>query len=220
MAEEKKPSKKPAPAPASGGPGIEFEMVILAIVLFFVMAPLLSLFVFRTVDIFGNPYIHRFILVYKILAALVSLAATAGTVYVGLEHNKLRPAPKPDTVPEPHAGSVIVPQPATFANRYQAEWNDLKRRLETASDNDAALLVIEADAILDRTLKDMKIPGDTMGDRMKALSGPALKSSEDMWQAHKVRNEIAHEGAKNILYMDALYAIEQYERVLKELGVI
>jgi hypothetical protein len=103
---------------------------------------------------------------------------------------------------------------------FQTAWDRIKEKLQTAGDNDAAYLVIEADALVDDALKHFRIPGETMGERIKFITGPDLKSSQDLWDAHKIRNQIAHEGARNILYVDAVYAIDKFEKVLKELNMI
>lgn len=216
MAEEKKPAKKPAP----GGAGLEavgFEAVLLLFVLFTVVVPIIGSIVFDVRVVFENQYVARFILVLKVISAIISAGALAGIVYVVRETARMQPVmtPKKD-FPE----SDIPPPMPKDDGTFQGAWNQIKEKLMAASDSDAAYLVIEADALLDDAMKHFRIPGETMGERLEFLTGPDLKSSQDLWDAHKIRNQIAHEGAKNVLYVDALYAIEKYEKGLKELGVI
>ncbi len=97
---------------------------------------------------------------------------------------------------------------------------ELQAHLDSDNPNDWKLAIIEADIILDDTLKRQGYAGPTLGDRLKSISPETLHSIDDAWQAHKVRNQIAHAGADFVLTQKiAREAIMQYERVFKELGV-
>lgn len=55
-------------------------------------------------------------------------------------------------------------------------------------------LLIETDKSLDFALKNSMIEGNTMGDRLKASKKLFPKVLyNDIWEAHKMRNKIAHE---------------------------
>ncbi len=91
-----------------------------------------------------------------------------------------------------------------------------------SSDNpsDWKLAIIEADIILDEILKEAGYAGISLGERLKSISPTQLQSLDDAWQAHKVRNQIAHCGADFILtHKLAQDTIKQYRRVFHELGV-
>ena len=97
---------------------------------------------------------------------------------------------------------------------------ELKEHLNSNNPNDWKLAIIEADIILDNTLKRQGYAGPTLGDRLKSISPSALSSLDDAWQAHKVRNQIAHAGEDFVLTQKiARETIVQYERVFQELGV-
>ena len=100
------------------------------------------------------------------------------------------------------------------------KFTELKEHLNSENPNDWKLAIIEADIILDDTLKRQGYAGPTLGDRLKSVSPSALSSIDDAWQAHKVRNQIAHAGADFVLTQKiARETIVQYERVFQELGV-
>jgi uncharacterized membrane protein len=91
-----------------------------------------------------------------------------------------------------------------------------------SSDNpsDWKLAIIEADIILDQILKENGYSGSSLGERLKSISPTQLQSLDDAWQAHKVRNQIAHSGADFILTQKlAQDTVKQYRRVFHELGV-
>jgi hypothetical protein len=97
---------------------------------------------------------------------------------------------------------------------------ELQAHLDSDNPNDWKLAIIEADIILDNTLKRQGYAGPTLGDRLKSISPESMHSIDDAWQAHKVRNQIAHAGADFVLTQKiARETIMQYERVFKELGV-
>ncbi len=97
---------------------------------------------------------------------------------------------------------------------------ELKEHLNSINPNDWKLAIIEADIILDDSLKRQGYAGPTLGDRLKSISPNALSSLDDAWQAHKVRNQIAHAGSDFVLTQKiARETIVQYERVFKELGI-
>jgi len=91
-----------------------------------------------------------------------------------------------------------------------------------ASDNpnDWKLAIIEADILLDQTLKAKGFVGISLGERLRSISPAQLQSLDDAWQAHKVRNQIAHAGADFVLTRRlAEETIKQYRRVFAELGI-
>ncbi len=99
-------------------------------------------------------------------------------------------------------------------------FTELQEHLESDNPNDWKLAIIEADIILDDVLKRQGYAGTSLGERLKSISPSALSSLDDAWQAHKVRNEIAHAGAEFVLtHKIARETIVKYERVFKELGI-
>jgi uncharacterized membrane protein len=97
---------------------------------------------------------------------------------------------------------------------------DMFEHVSSDSPNDWKLAIIEADIILDEILKEKGYAGVSLGERLKSVSPTQLQSLDDAWQAHKVRNQIAHGGADFILtHKLAQDTIKQYRRVFHEFGV-
>ncbi len=100
------------------------------------------------------------------------------------------------------------------------KFTELQAHLDSENPNDWKLAIIEADIILDDTLKRQGYAGPTLADRLKSISPESLHSIRDAWDAHMVRNKIAHAGADFVLTQKiARETIMKYERVFKELGV-
>jgi len=86
--------------------------------------------------------------------------------------------------------------------------------------NDWKLAIIEADVMLDEALKNRGFVGTTLGERLRNITPNQMDSINDAWEAHKVRNRIAHEGSDFILTQRVVQeTIMRYQRVFTELGI-
>lgn len=100
-------------------------------------------------------------------------------------------------------------------------WAAVEEQLVSSNASDWKLAVMSADAAMGEALEDMKIEGATMADRLNALGeSHRLRSYEMLWNAHKVRNEIAHEPRRVLSQEEARRIVQQYEDALKELGAM
>ena len=98
--------------------------------------------------------------------------------------------------------------------------DDVLQHSTSSKPNDWKLAIIEADIILDDILKQKGYAGNSLGERLKSISPSQLESLQDAWEAHKVRNRIAHEGSDFILTQRlAQETVNRYQRVFAEFGV-
>jgi len=72
---------------------------------------------------------------------------------------------------------------------------------------------------LDHVLKAMAMPGTTLGERLKSAQYKYPKLSK-VWWAHKIRNQLVHEASFSVNHRTAKSAIHEFEKALKELGVL
>jgi hypothetical protein len=97
---------------------------------------------------------------------------------------------------------------------------DVLDHIASDSPSDWKLAIIEADIILDEILKEAGYAGVSLGERLRSISPNQLDSLDDAWQAHKIRNQIAHGGADFILTKQlAEDTIKKYRRVFHEFNV-
>lgn len=101
----------------------------------------------------------------------------------------------------------------------RARWREIEAMLHGPGDMSLKLAVLEADKLLDHSLKALSFPGSTMGDRLRfaEYKYPELRK---VWWAHKVRNQLAHEASYRLDRGVAKKAIAEFERALKRLGAI
>jgi nitrogen fixation-related uncharacterized protein len=107
-----------------------------------------------------------------------------------------------------------------FGAQKNSRLTDILRHVDSNNPNDWKLAIIEADIILDDILKSRGYPGGSLGERLKSIGSGQLGSLNDAWEAHKVRNRIAHDGADFVLTKRiAQETIQRYQRVFAEFGL-
>jgi len=100
-------------------------------------------------------------------------------------------------------------------------WEVVENHLNSENPAEWRLAIIEADSILDDMVKKMGYDGNSLGERLKAVEVSDFNSVQSAWEAHKVRNQIAHEGAGfELTHREAKRIIGLYENVFKEFEYI
>jgi hypothetical protein len=116
---------------------------------------------------------------------------------------------------------AFTPREVEDQRQENPRWLQVQDHINSQNPAEWRLAIIEADSILeDMTLK-MGIPGETLGERLKNTEPSDFLTLQNAWEAHKVRNRIAHEGsAYNLQYKDARNTIDNYEQVFREFEYI
>jgi len=98
------------------------------------------------------------------------------------------------------------------------KWQEIENLMRLGHPSNYARAVLEADKLLDHVLKSFRVPGMTMGDRLKASQNRfSAEGYNAAWQAHKVRNEIVHSATYELMDYSAKSAIENYKKAIDEL---
>jgi hypothetical protein len=100
------------------------------------------------------------------------------------------------------------------------EWEAIAKRLTSKDEANYKLSVIEADKLLDTVLKKLTIPGETMGERLKAIPRSQLPSLDNVWQAHRLRNHLVHTTEFVLTEGKSKQAIDIYKQAFIELKVL
>lgn len=79
--------------------------------------------------------------------------------------------------------------------------------------------IVEADKLFDYVMKQQGYPGDTMADRLRHAQRE-LSDRNAVWQAHRLRNALAHEVGFDLVPTQAKGAILDFEQGLKDLGAL
>ena len=109
----------------------------------------------------------------------------------------------------------------TEAKAMQVQWQVVLNHVNSESPAEWKLAILEADSMLDEILEIEGYQGDSLGEKLKAMSPSAIQSYNDLWEAHKMRNQIAHEGTDAELNKKiARDTINKFGAAFKELGHI
>ena len=109
--------------------------------------------------------------------------------------------------------------PQLDVERYRLKWLAIEKQLTTDDASASQMVVVNADKLLDQALKDCGVSGETMGERMKAAAN-RWSNANNVWKAHKLRNQIAHEPDVKVTRNDARRALAGFKQALKDLGAI
>ncbi|HRY62538.1 MAG TPA: hypothetical protein P5056_02100 [Candidatus Paceibacterota bacterium] len=100
------------------------------------------------------------------------------------------------------------------------EWADIMGHMQSPNSSSWVLAVIESDKIMDMLLRERGFAGKDLGEMLKSDKGKNLRTIQDAWEGHKIRNKIAHEAGHVLEKREAMTAIAHYESVFKELGFL
>ena len=99
----------------------------------------------------------------------------------------------------------------------EQRWAQIEQLMSVGSPSSLRQAVMDADNTLDLSLKRIGASGTTMGDRLKA-SGKHFSRLNDVWYAHKVRNQIAHESGYELCPPEAKKVLGHFRTALQDLG--
>ncbi len=100
-------------------------------------------------------------------------------------------------------------------------WERILNYMESESQSEWKLAILDADVILDKMLTRSGYHGDGVGEKMKGIERSDFNTLDKAWEAHKIRNSIAHGGSDIILTKrTAKKAIDLYRQVFEEFEYI
>ena len=173
---------------------------------------------FRFLDWFYSSWLGTAFYWYKIFAAAASFLLLAVIIYiVYLMYQLNKPSPKTiEEAIEEDFGKI----PESAKTDLSPRWQEILDKVSSPNPSEWKLAVIEADSLLDDLLKRIGYPGETMGERLKFVDSSKITSINGLWEAHKIRNMIAHEPDHPVSRQEIEKAIEGFEKVLDELEFI
>jgi len=106
------------------------------------------------------------------------------------------------------------------AKRITKIWNRIITRLNTNSESESKMAVIEADDLLDVSLKRLGFTGGTLEEKLGKLTAATVGNLDDVYAAHKVRNNIVHNPDYRLSQDEAKAALEAYQRAFNSLQIL
>ena len=87
---------------------------------------------------------------------------------------------------------------------------------QAVSQQDPVRRVLAADAVLDLTLTELGF-GGSLGDKLKK-AGPRIPNVQAVWEAHKLRNQLAHEHDASVNPAQVDRAVRIFEHAIRSLS--
>lgn len=149
------------------------------------------------------------------LSLLITLAFIVGILYCGFRIITIRRIEYAQF--HKHAHSIE----AEDVPRTQLRWARVMEHATSGDEHQWRLAILEADIMLNELLDLKGFKGETMAEKMKRVNPSDFHSIDDAWEAHKVRNKVAHEGSESPLTeREKNRVIGLYKRVFEEFGFI
>ncbi len=207
------------------GPDRMIEVLVLVLMVFFiwlVISRIQQLLAFYTGDTFSMIWsaVVDYFLTYlwpiiKILSVVVGVLCLVGIYY---NSKKLKEIEKTE--------ETTFGKPETLSGEAELEvknlrWENIQRLINSTNESDWRQAILEADIMLDELLTASGHHEGSIGDKLQSVEPSDFLSLQSAWDAHKIRNRIAHDGASFQLNdREAKGTIAQYEAVFKEFKVI
>lgn len=103
---------------------------------------------------------------------------------------------------------------------FSEKWQSVEQKLDSKEEGNYKLAIMEADNMFDDLLKKAGYVGEDMGERLKQLQPGDVSNLDELWEAHKLRNKIAHESGVSVNYNQAKKSIEAYKKAFQSLEAI
>lgn len=100
-------------------------------------------------------------------------------------------------------------------------WDMVVKYMNSGDESGWRLAVLEADTILEDLLEQLGFPGEGIGEKLKMLDKEKFRHISFAWDAHVVRNKVAHEGTAYILTLrESARVIGLYEQIFRDYDYI
>lgn len=105
--------------------------------------------------------------------------------------------------------------------RTHLRWERIMAEAASDSEQSWRLAILEADIMLGELLDSRGYKGETMADKMRQVERADFHTIDLAWEAHRMRNRIAHESAETRLdQRDVQHAIGLYQKVFHEFDFV
>jgi hypothetical protein len=101
------------------------------------------------------------------------------------------------------------------------QWETVLQYLYSTNPSEWKLSVIEADTMLDDLMTKLGFKGESLGEKLKSATQDNFHNFTSAWEAHTIRNRIAHEGSSfELSQHETKRVIAIYETIFRGYGFI
>ena len=160
--------------------------------------------------------------IWKVVSAIVVALAIYGIAHnikklreINIEEDKI--------FNPPFAEPEITDQELKNIKKFERneKWEKVINYMNSNNPSDWRLAIMEADVMLEELLRTLGLHGDSVGEMLKSADRNEFSTIDDAWEAHKVRNAIAHAGSGfDLNERETKRVIALFEKVFKEFGIV
>ncbi|PIP55479.1 MAG: hypothetical protein COX06_03040 [Candidatus Zambryskibacteria bacterium CG22_combo_CG10-13_8_21_14_all_42_17] len=156
--------------------------------------------------------------IWKYLAFLVSALAVVGIIHnsrkitaINIEENKIFNPRHVTSLKDRHK----------IREAKNSKWDRIVKYANSDNPSDWRIAIIESDVMLKELLRAIGYEGESVGDILKSVDKEEFLTIEDAWEAHKIRNAVAHSGGDfRLNEHETKRTIALFEKVFKEFQLI
>ncbi len=154
---------------------------------------------------------------FKIVSTLASLLFLSGIIYSLIRVSQVvAERRKHEKFKETPAHMVAAAQ-----EHVNHRWERIIAHVQSENPADWRLAILEADIMLAEMLDPMGYIGENVGEKLKRVERSDFDTIEDAWEAHKIRNLVAHKGSDFVLSKrEAQRVVSLYANVFREFHYI
>jgi len=164
----------------------------------------------RISDASGGTY---FLSEIKLLTTLLSIIFITIIIYAAVRIREVRQREAQDF----HVAELAVHD----KEKENEQWEVVLTHLNSDIESDWRLAILEADNMLEDMMRTLGYSGEGLGEKLKAVEQSDFTTIQSAWEAHKIRNQIAHDGVKfPLTNREARRVVGLYEQVFQEFEYI
>ena len=154
---------------------------------------------------------------FKTIAIILSVIFGVILVWIMIKIGDLYKNKVKDAIENAVEGLTPPPEAVTA---YDNRWQEIKSHVNSFVQAEWKMAIIEGDKFVDDVLKTAGFAGESMGERLMLIKPDQIVNLQYLWDAHKLRNLLVHDANFRLTHQQALFAINAFESVLKELGAL
>lgn len=162
------------------------------------------------IDLFVSEYLP----LLRIMSLALTIALIVFIIYVTREHNKVLALEREKL--NVASGAGVHGEP--LENK---RWLRVVELINSEESPNWKLAILEADIMLQDMLDTMGYQGQSIGEQLQQVEKSDFRTLDSAWEAHKIRNSIAHEGEEFLITQrEAQRVIRLFEEVFLEFQYI
>ncbi|MCD8495016.1 MAG: hypothetical protein LRY41_03110 [Candidatus Pacebacteria bacterium] len=161
---------------------------------------------------FGN----AFAFFVGVVVPLVTIALVLVYVYTSFQIADVR-----DQELQKYLARIYKRQQEDFEAPQNKKWNKVSEMFMSSDSANWRIAIIEADSLLEELVTSLGYQGESLGEKMKNIDPGNFPYLKEAWEAHLIRNRIAHEGMEfHLDDFEKNRVFRLYEKVFMAAGFI